>query len=117
MDVWTFFIGNASYELKKQIVECIFRDYISSFDRFRLEHFVDKYKDQPISFFTEIKNDIDKNHIKSSLNQLQHEDIRTFILNRNSQKAKQISMSKLFELAEQRISNKTCSSEGAEWQL
>lgn len=112
-----FFHWEAPYELKKQIVESILRDYIWFFDRFRLENFVDKYKDQPVSFFTEIKNDIDKNHIKSSLNQLQHEDIRTFILNRNSQKAKQISISKLFEFAEQRISNKTYSREGAEWQL
>lgn len=112
-----FFHWEAPYELKKQIVECIFRDYISFFDRFRLENFVDKYKDQPVSFFTEIKNDIDKNHIKSSLNQLQHEDIRTFIFKRNSQKTKQISISKLFELAEQRISNKIYSREGVEWQL
>lgn len=112
-----FFHWEASYELKKQIVERIFRDYISLLEFPQLKSFLDKYKNQPVSFFTEIKNDIDKNHIKSSLNRLQHEDIGKFINRLNVKKMERIRVSKLFELAEQRLSNKKHSIEGAKWQL
>lgn len=112
-----FFHWEAPYELKKQIVECIFRDYISFFERSKLDSFVDKYKDESVSFFTEIKNDIDKNYIKNSLNQLEYGDIKTFIDKCHHKKGKQISISKLFELAEQRLLDKTYSIEGVEWQL
>lgn len=107
-----FFQWKTPFELKKQIVEHIFCAYIPFIERYKLAHFLEDYKEQPVSFFTEIKNDIDKSCITDSLNQLKYEDIGSFIRNRNSQKIKQTSICRLREIAERRISKKECSMEG-----
>lgn len=112
-----FFHWEAPYELKKQIVERIFSNYVSLLERSKLVRFLDDYKDQPVSFFTELKNDIDKRCIANSLSQLRYGDFDTFIRNRSSQRIKQITISKLYEFAEQRISRKAYSTEGGIWQL
>jgi hypothetical protein len=112
-----FFRWEASYELKKQIVDRIFYAYVPFFERHKLEEFLEEYKEQPVSFFTEIKNDIDKSWITDSLTQLRNEDIGSFIHNRNSQKIKTINISKLYEIAQQRLAQRVHASEGGKWQL
>ena len=112
-----FFHWETPYQLKRQIVENIFQEYISFIESRKLKGFVDKYKEQPISFFAEIKNDIDKSYKKDSIEQFQHEDIKNLIYHCNSLTKRRISISKLFEFAEQRILGKVYQEEGEEWQL
>lgn len=98
-----FYHWSAPLNLKKQIVKKIFTDYLPFRDTFQLGQFVEKYQEMSVAFFTEIKNDIDKNIINSLIDNLGVCDIETYISSYNNHNGNsQIRLSKLYELAESR---------------
>lgn len=96
-----FFQWIAPLSMKKQIVKDLFKNYLSFKDVWTISNFVEKYRDMPISFFAEIKNDIDKRSIGFLMDKLGHSDIGTYI-NNFQVLEKRISFLELSQLAEHR---------------
>lgn len=112
-----FFSWSAPLELKKKIVEKLFRENLSLTDTHKLGDFVETYQNMPISFFSEIKNDLDKNIIRGLIERLGWQDIRTYINNHNQRQNLRIKLFQLYELAEDRKKSTFMASEGGEWEL
>lgn len=96
-----FFHWIAPLDMKKQIVRDLFKNYLSLGDVWMIDNFVEKYQNMPISFFAEIKNDLDKCSICSLIDKLGVSDVETYIKNFQIFK-KQTSLLELSQLAEHR---------------
>lgn len=112
-----FYFWAAPLELKKQIVDKLFRQYLSFSDCIQLGKFVEAYQNMPISFFTEVKNDIDKSIITALIEKLKYGDIGTYINNLDNKQDLRIKLSQLYHLAEDRKNAAVMSSAGGEWEL
>lgn len=112
-----FYHWTAPLELKKRIVEKIFSGNLSYADCKQLGKFVETYQDMPVSFFTEIKNDIDRNEINILINRLGKCDIRTYVDNFHQKDNTRIKISQLYAVAECRKKSISISNDGIEWEL
>lgn len=112
-----FYHWAAPLELKKKIVNKLFKDYLSFSDCIWLDKFVEAYKNMPISFFAEIKNDIDRSIISTLINKIGYCEIGTYIKNHRQKQNLRIKLSQLYQFAESRTSAASMSSSGGEWEL
>lgn len=99
-----FYQWSAPKSLKKQIVKDLFKDYVSTRDHLHLNQFFDAYQDMPVSFFTELKNDVDTELINGVIERLGEVDIGTYLKAFQEKKAKKkrISIARLYQLADDR---------------
>lgn len=112
-----FFYWESTIEIKKKVVIELLSPYVSRFDRNKLNALVEEYKDMPVSFFTEIKNDIDKKKAWSIINQNEDLNIEKFINIFNNSKLTSLTILQLFELAATRKESLKLSNIGGEWIL
>jgi hypothetical protein len=99
-----FFHWEASRELKEKIIYKLFGDCIKKRDYFMLRGFVATYIDKPISFFAEIRNDIEKNRIKEIIDSIGRQTIDTYINACSSNYGrKEIGIADIYNMADKRI--------------
>ena len=103
--------------LKKQILIKLFKEYLSFPDYIKLSKFIEDYKNYPISFFSEIRNDIVKNIIGDVVNELGHQDIEKYIAISQQKQNMKIKISQLYEFAENRVKATSLSNKGDEWEI
>lgn len=101
-----FYHWSAPLNLKKQIVGMLFGNYLSFADRIHLEKLVEDYQDMPVSFFSEIKNDIDREEMLSLIDSLGHRNIETYIksYDQMTKKSLKVKLSQVYQYAEKRKS-------------
>lgn len=98
-----FYHWEASKELKEEIIYGLFTDCLKKRDSRQLQDFIYEYKDKSISFFVEIKNDIEKRTIKKYIDSAKPQHIRVYIDACLSHQKKEIEIKDLFSIANERI--------------
>ncbi len=98
-----FFHWEAPKELKKEIINDIFENCLSKRDFRKLGEFVNYYNDRPISFFTELRNDIEKVNIINQIESTGRKDIQVYLQKHNMFPNKMIGIEYLYKLANRRI--------------
>ena len=112
-----FYHWMPSLNLKKQIVNKLFRDYLSISELLKLDKFIEAYQNCPISFFAEIRNDITKSIIGDTIIKLGQQDIVKYINTVQRQQNIKIKISQLYQCAENRINATSLSNKGDEWEI
>ncbi|MDA8222492.1 AAA family ATPase [Desulfosporosinus sp.] len=100
-----FFEWKPTLKEKSEIVCCHFDDVISESEKSKLRNIVATYKDKPISFFTEIKNDIFKNRVSQYISHNPHLNVKSMLtaLNSTTNGCTPVSLSEIERLAAQRV--------------
>ena len=108
-----FFTWRAPLEQKYDIAYNLFRDLLSKKEMKQIQNFVESYKEQPVSFFKEIKNDILKERMRCYFNQSKKFDVGRSIFELDRINTYKVDIQELYELAEKRLkSNYQYSYEG-----
>ena len=108
-----FFTWKAPFEHKYSITLRLFEEILSKKEIGQLNSFVEKYKNQPISFFKEIKNDIIKEQMHQYFSKETHVDINRSIAKIGRIYTQNVKMQTLYNLAEKRLnSSSQCTNEG-----
>lgn len=108
-----FFTWRAPLEQKYDISYNLFRDLLSKKEMKQIQNFVESYKEQPVSFFKEIKNDIVKERMRCYFNQSKKFDVGRSIFELDRINTYKVDLQELYELAEKRLkSNYQYSYEG-----
>lgn len=100
-----FFTWETPLKQKYEIANNLFRELLSKKEVVQIKDFVEKYKEQPVSFFTEIKNDIAKERMRTYFNKNKCEDIRKSVIEINKINSYKINIQELYKLAEKRLNS------------
>ena len=98
-----FFHWEAPNELKREVVKKIFVNCLSKRDFRKIDEFVNYYNDRPISFFTELRNDIEKEKIVYQIESSGKKDILMYLQKNNVLTNNSVSIEYLYKLANRRI--------------
>lgn len=98
-----FYHWKAPKELKEKIILNLFSDCLKKRDLKQLQAFIDRYIGKPISFFSEIKNDIEKKAIKNYIDSMGPQDIHIYLKACSNQRKKEIGIKDIYTIAEERI--------------
>lgn len=100
-----FYEWKTPNKLKKDIIHNLFSDCLNMYELAHLRDFIDIYIDKPVSFFAEIRNDIEKRKIRECIDNTGKGDIQTYI-NRYLKNAKKgVKVGDIYALAEERINS------------
>lgn len=102
-----FFTWEASLEQKNKIAHNLFKDLLSKKEILQIRKFVEAYKEQPVSFLKEVKNDIVKSKMYSYFNKKEHIDIKKSIMELEKINTYKINIQELYDLAEKRSKSKS----------
>lgn len=99
-----FYHWSAPEILKEDIVYKLFSDCIKKREGEKLKKLVMKYSNQPISFFAELRNDIEKREIRKQIKKLNKNDLNMYIRDYSKNKIQRtISIDEIVVLADKRI--------------
>lgn len=98
-----FYHWKASRELKEKIILNLFSDCLKKSELKQLQGFIDTYIDQPISFFSEVKNDIEKRTIKKCIDSIGQQDIHTYLKACSNLREEKIGIKDICLIADERI--------------
>lgn len=97
-----FYHWKAPRELKEKIILNLFSDCLKRRDLIQLHDFVYTYIDKPISFFSEIKNDIEKRAIKSHIDSMGRQDIHMYLKAFSNPQKREIGIKEIYLIANER---------------
>lgn len=97
-----FYHWIAPVKLKWEIVKNIFAEYLVCCNEWSLQKFFETYKEMPVSFFTEIKNDIDKSIVNAAINKMGVCSIGEYINNVKFMNNRKVKIELLYSFAEKR---------------
>lgn len=100
-----FFTWKASLSQKCEIAHNLFNELLPKKERVQIQSFVEKYKEQPLSFFKEVKNDIVKEKINIYFNDNNNIDLKKCIIDLENITICKINIKELYNLAEKRLKN------------
>lgn len=98
-----FYHWKAPRELKEKIVLNLFSDCLKKSDLKQLQNFIGTYIDKPISFFSEIKNDIEKRAIKNHIDSMGQQDIHMYLKACSNPQKREIGIKDIYSIANERI--------------
>ncbi len=98
-----FYHWKAPRELKEKIILNLFFDCLKKRDLKQLQNFIDTYIDKPVSFFSEIKNDIEKKAIKSHIDAMGRQDIHMYLKACLNNQKREIGIEDIYLIADERI--------------
>lgn len=98
-----FYHWKAPEKLKEKIIFNLFADYLKRSDLKQLQNFIDTYIDKPVSFFAEIKNDIEKRTIKNYIDSMGQQDIRMYLKRCSNFKKREVNIKDIYLIANERI--------------
>lgn len=98
-----FYHWRAPRELKEKIIINLFSDCLRRRDLKQLQDFIGTYIDKPISFFAEIKNDIEKRAIKNCIDSMGRQDIHTYLKSCSNPQKREIGIKDIYLIANERI--------------
>lgn len=98
-----FYHWKAPRELKEKIILNLFSDCLKRHDMKQLQDFIGTYIDKPISFFSEIKNDIEKRAIKNCIDSMGRQDIHMYLKVCSNPQKREIGINDIYSIANERI--------------
>lgn len=98
-----FYHWQAPRELKEKIILNLFSNCLKRRDLKQLQDFICTYIDKPISFFSEIKNDIEKRAIKNYIDSMGQQDIHMYLKACSSPQKREIGIKDIYSIANERI--------------
>lgn len=98
-----FYHWKASRELKQKIITNLFSNCLKRCDLKQLQDFIETYIDKPISFFAEIKNDIEKRAIKNHIDSMGWQDIQMYLKTCSNPQKREIEIKDIYLIANERI--------------
>lgn len=112
-----FYYWESPLALKLQVAEELFSQYLSKKEWCSINEFVRENQDMPISFFTEIKNDIDKLIIGDLIRTNKKSNIEDCVNKLSNIKSKPMKIDHLEKIAEKRRASMIEAKEGSRWVL
>lgn len=98
-----FYHWKAPRELKEKIILNLFSDCLKRRDLKQLQDFINTYIDKSISFFSEIKNDIEKRAIKNYIDSMGRQDIHMYLKACSNPQKREIGIMDIYSIANERI--------------
>lgn len=98
-----FYHWKTPRELKEKIIIKLFSDCLNRQDSKQFQGFINTYIDKPISFFAEIKNDIEKNEIKKCIDSMGCQNIQKYLNACMNYQKRKIIIDDIYSFANKRI--------------